>query len=535
VLPFTNRSAEADTAFFVDGVHDDLLTQLAKIGALKVISRTSVMEYRDTTKNLRQIGEELGVSTIMEGAVQRVGDRVRINAQLIDAETDEHLWAETFDRELSAQSVFELQSDIARAIANALQATLSPMEEERLGRALTNNLDALAAYQRARQLDDEVAFTGTDIATLEARRAVELDPQFTAAWALLARILLASWWSGNEDPRLREEAWQAIEAGRAIDPASLELRIAEGYYNYWGHRRYEQALEILEPALEIAPNDAELHEVLAYVNRRAGRFDQAVAYLLKAHELSPRSFSILYSVSETYALLRQQERSEFYLRKLEALAPTAPRTYQLRAKIALEFFGDFHEAAAQIGAAAHDIPWLMARYLDALMLSGQIEKALEIINGWGTDEKQVGRIFMLLPEVVRGKALFLSGRKTDAIATLKKAIARIDSALAEQPNHFGYLMARCQVLGYLGRSETVGQACQIAFDHFYDDAMDRNLVRTEIAAALAVGGDPEAALTFLEQVLSEQAGPTLIRMRASPVFVSLHDNPRWQALKEFKP
>jgi TolB-like protein len=154
VLPFTTRSTNEEDRFFSDGMHDDLLTQLAKISSLKVISRTSVMEYRETTKNVRQIGDELGVAAILEGAVQRAGQQVRINMQLIDTQTDEHLWAETYDRALSVDNLFAIQSEIAQAITDALQATLSPAERNQLERKLTNNLEALEAYRRARILVD---------------------------------------------------------------------------------------------------------------------------------------------------------------------------------------------------------------------------------------------------------------------------------------------------------------------------------------------------------------------------------------------
>jgi TolB-like protein len=214
VLPFTDRSSEPDPNRFVDGIHDDLLTQLAKIAAIKVISRTSVMEYRDTTKNLRQIGEELGVATIMEGAVQRIGNRMRINAQLIDASSDEHLWAESYDRELTAANVFDIQTEIARAIAAALEATLSPSEEKQLERRGTDNLEALAAYQRARRLYDRFAFSQNQSAVeAELEHVLALDPNFVSAWAYLARSRLARWWAGSEDPADLEGAWEAIEKG----------------------------------------------------------------------------------------------------------------------------------------------------------------------------------------------------------------------------------------------------------------------------------------------------------------------------------
>ena len=231
VLPFSTRSKVEDDQFFSDGMHDDLLTQLAKIGELKVISRTSVMEYRDTTKNLREIAAELGVTNILEGAIQRSGNQVRINVQLIDAQTDEHLWAEIYDRELTAENLFAIQTEIAKAIAAALHATLSPEEQQRIEQtALTQNLEALQAYRRGRLLVEDGDDESLKRAQQETELALQLDPSFAAAWALLARVHMGMVWSGDRSDTRLTAARQAIEKGRAISPDLPELNIADGYY-----------------------------------------------------------------------------------------------------------------------------------------------------------------------------------------------------------------------------------------------------------------------------------------------------------------
>ena len=255
-------------------MHDDLLTQLAKIGSLKVISRTSVMEYRETTKKIPQIAAELGVATVLEGGVQRAGQRVRINVQLIDAATDEHLWAENFDRELTAENVFEIQSEIAQSIAGALQATLSPEEKAQIGRILTRDLDALAAYTRARNLEQQTTSGDLERAEQEIEFALERDPQFAAAWALRARINTLKYWFNVPDPAYVEAAWQAIQKGREIQPDLVELDIAEGYYYYHGKYDYDSALTLLERAIQAWPNNAEVHQLMGWITRRAGNWDR---------------------------------------------------------------------------------------------------------------------------------------------------------------------------------------------------------------------------------------------------------------------
>ena len=326
VLPFSTRSKVEDDQFFSDGMHDDLLTQLAKIGELKVISRTSVMEYRDTTKNLREIAAELGVTNILEGAIQRSGNQVRINVQLIDAQTDEHLWAEIYDRELTAENLFAIQTEIAKAIAAALHATLSPEEQQRIEQtALTQNLEALQAYRRGRLLVEDGDDESLKRAQQETELALQLDPSFAAAWALLARVHMGMVWNGDRSDARLAAAWQAIEKGRAISPDLPELGIAEGYYYYWGSRDYANAIRVLEPVLLDYPNNAEVLKVLAFVNRRQGRFDETLQQLLRAFELEPRSIQAATSLSETYQLLRDYKRAQEFLDIAEAINPLSTR------------------------------------------------------------------------------------------------------------------------------------------------------------------------------------------------------------------
>jgi len=284
VLPFAFRSSNQEDQFFAEGMHDDLLTQLAKIGSLKVISRTSVLEYKDTIKKIPEIAEELGVSTIVEGGVQRSGSRIRFNAQLIDAKTDEHLWAETYNRELTAENLFDIQAEIARAIAQALQATLSPEEEASINTALTNNLKAWEAYQRAGRLRLTQAIASMKMGITEVDHALELDPEFAAAWSLKAILLLQQYWFYDTDPATRDAAWDAIQSGRAIEPTLPELDIAEGYYHYWGYRDYEKALPFMQRASAALPNSARAHLGRAYILRRMGDWEGALAAMRRAAE-----------------------------------------------------------------------------------------------------------------------------------------------------------------------------------------------------------------------------------------------------------
>ncbi|HSM68517.1 MAG TPA: hypothetical protein VK830_02295 [Xanthomonadales bacterium] len=230
VLPFANRSADANDIYFTDGIHDDLLTQLSKIDAFSVISRTSVMEYRDTTKNLKDIARELDVTNIMEGAVQRAGNRVRINVQLIDAGSDEHLWAEIYDRELTTENLFDIQSEIAQNIAQALRATLTDSEKTALSKPPTDNLEAYDLYLQARQFTLGETRIGYQTALELFRAAIDLDPEFTLAWIGLGRAHITNYWQYGGDPADREKARVAIDRAKELDPTVPELYMAEGLY-----------------------------------------------------------------------------------------------------------------------------------------------------------------------------------------------------------------------------------------------------------------------------------------------------------------
>ena len=272
VLPFTNRSPNPDDIYFTDGVHDDLLTQLAKIDTFSVISRTSVMEYRDTPKNLKEIASELGVANVMEGAVQRAGNRVRINVQLIDAGTDEHLWAEVYDRELTTENLFDIQSEIAKAIAAALHATLTDSELAVIADVPTKNVAAYELYLQALRLsygEDKIALD----ASLELyEETLRLDPEFKLAWIGLAEAHLENYFMYGGKSTDRQSARDAIDQARALDPDFPELYVAEGGYWYWGHLDYDQAIANLKKAIDQMPGNAAAHMTLGWALRRNGQW-----------------------------------------------------------------------------------------------------------------------------------------------------------------------------------------------------------------------------------------------------------------------
>jgi TolB-like protein len=324
VLPLQTLSTEEEGRFLASGLHDDLLTRLARLDAFRVISRTSVMEYADTTKNLRQIGAELGAGYILEGGLQAIGGRVRINAQLIDAATDEHLWAQTFDRELTTANLFNVQSDIATAIAEAAHAVLSPRDAEVLDTVPTQNLEAYRAYLKGLDTAGDLSKPGMT-ATLDSfREAVALDPEFADAWALLSKAYLRLFWEeGGEkdsDPdfALRDTGLDALERAQGLDPAGLQTLMAEAYYHYYGFRDYSKALIALGRAEAIAPNDTRVISLRGFLLRRLGRMDEAANALLRALLTAPIDRPLLRETTTTLGLAgRCREASNMASRALE--------------------------------------------------------------------------------------------------------------------------------------------------------------------------------------------------------------------------
>jgi TolB-like protein len=300
-----------DSDFFASGVHDDLLTQLAQLQSIRVISRTSVLQYRDTVRNIREIGKALGADAILEGGVQSAGERNRINAQLIDARTDEHLWAQTFDRELSPANIFEVQTEIARAITSALHATLTTQESAQLAVMPTENMAAYRAYHRAMDIRD--ATEGFDY--LDFRQALEeavaLDPSFTRAWAELVGILSLESFS-REVPESLKQAEQALEQIRKVAPESADYLIAQAFYTYYILKDYELAHQQMEAALAMRPSDARIVEAKSWIERRMGDIDGRIESMRLAGTLDPRNPRWFRNVIfDWQSVLRLREHRDF--------------------------------------------------------------------------------------------------------------------------------------------------------------------------------------------------------------------------------
>src|SRR6266496_4467069 len=323
VLPFENRSRDPDNACFADGIQDEILTRLSKIADLKVISRISTQHYKSAPENLPDIAKQLGVAHILEGRVQKSGDAVRVNVQLIKAANDSHLWADTFDRKLT--DIFSVESEVARAIADQLRANLTGREEQVIAAKPTDNVEAYDAYLRGLAYNLKTGTTPANSlgAQKYLREAVRLDPKFALAWALLSYTESRGYITLTLQPTvaLREEARQAAETALTLQPNLGEAVLAKGYYHYACLKDYDTAVRYFEQARPLLPNSSKIPESLAYVTRRQGQWDRSESYFNEVERLDPRNVGVLTQHALSYMALRRFPEA---LRKLDQVLNITP-------------------------------------------------------------------------------------------------------------------------------------------------------------------------------------------------------------------
>ena len=357
VLPFENRSEDKANAYFADGIQDEILTRLSKIADLKVISRTSTQQYQSKPANLREIAKQLGVATILEGSVQKAADQVRVNVQLINAQTDSHLWADTYDRKMT--DIFGVESEIAKAIAESLQAKLTGREQQALAVKPTSNPEAYDAYLRGLAIQTRIANLSPDslqkaIGFFE--RAVQLDPNFAPAWAQLSRAH-AFFYSGLDDPTAarRDAAKGALEHAQKLQPNSPETLLALGYYQYRVLRDYGVAKTTFERVSKMLPNNSDVSIALALITQREGNWDESVAYIERGLALDPDNAQLLSQAASTYAMLRQFPTAlKLYDRALDLL-PNDPDFMARKARM-YQAEGNLQEAAKLLVAVNAQTP-----------------------------------------------------------------------------------------------------------------------------------------------------------------------------------
>jgi TolB-like protein/DNA-binding winged helix-turn-helix (wHTH) protein/Tfp pilus assembly protein PilF len=536
VLPFTNMSEDKDTAYFADGVHEDLVTQLALLGELKVVSRTSVEEYRKTTKSARQIATELGVASLVEGSVRRSGNRVRVTAQLIDARSDKHLWGNNYDREL--KDIFAIQSELATAIARALKVSLSPNDEARLARGSTGNLAAYELLLRQKELMIR-AMTTDWVDALEERialltRAVELDPKFALAWARLGgEHARAHWVFLDRSANRLSLAEKAIERALALAPDDIAVRSEVGIVYYYGYRDYSRAAQYFEDLLRIAPNHVDTLVPLAYIRRRQGRWPEVNALLEKALAIDPRNVSALVALGGYLALYRHWDEALSLQRKLVELQPG-----NLGARCELKMI----EWQKSGSFAAYDA-WRAALPAGAELASLQIWIMDGARAASRRDFDAVLRLLDAAPReldldpleplnATRAVVLLAKGERSRAFEVARSSLREASSGMRRQPDNlkwWGLSLINRAVLGERKAVLDEYRRLRARPEIGTDAAVTQSIVALE-PELYALLGDREKALQMMVELVRQPGYSWVNIWRATASFASLWDDPRFLAI-----
>ena len=544
VLPFDNLSEEKENAYFTDGVQGEILTDLAKVADLKVISRTSVMQYRSgAERNVREIGEQLNVANVVEGNVQRSGNRVRVNAVLVDARTDQQLWAQTFDRDLA--DVFAIQSEIAQAIADQLQAKLTSREKQVIAAKPTNNVKAYDAYLRGLAYASKTDNTAANAIAAQKylRDAVHLDPKFALAWALLSYVDARGYLTETLQPTvaLREEARQAAETAATLQPNLGEAVWAKGYYHYSCLKDYDAAERFFDEARQFLPNSSKIPEALAYVARRRGQWDRSEAYFDEAERLDPRNVYLITQRAISYISLRRFHEA---LQKLDLVLNMTP--------------GDLDTLAtkAAIAQAEGDLPRASA-LLAPLRPSAANTQALEAQVYQAILERRPAQMIPRLKEIlakpdpalgyINGRLRFwlgwaqeVGGDRAAAEATWRQTRTELEPLLNEQPENYSLIEILALTNAGLGDKATALALSERAMAtlRIEKDAIIGAVPIAILARVTARIGEPDRATAALQTLLSIPcAGPlpenvplTPALLRLDPMFDLLRGDPRFEAL-----
>ncbi len=538
VLPFENLSRDPDNAFFADGVQDEILTNLARIADLKVISRTSVMPYKsNATRNLRAIGKALGVAHLLEGSVQRAGGKVRVNAQLIDARTDMHLWAQSYDRDLA--DVFAIQSEIAKTIADQLQAKISPSEKAAIEKPPTKDPIAYDLYLRAQLLyaDTTDSIQAKQKLPKAARlldKAVAHDPHFLLAWCLLSKVHSQSHFLGYDHTAARLElANVAAQEALRLQPDAGEAHLAQADYYYHGFRDYERARTELAIAQRTLPNNAQVFEYTGYIDRREGHWEEATRNLERALELDPRNFVTVQQLAIAYQQQRRYaDEARTYDRALTIVLGD-PATRILRAQVALDERADIKPYQTMLATLMAEDPSVAPDVDDPLyaLCERTATAAARALTNYPRD----GSVYNAVnyPHAYwEGVVARWQGDSAKAQAAFNVARSEVAKTVEKQPDFPAGLSLLGMIDAGLGRKEeALGEgrrACELL--PISKDAFDGPAFAVNLAQIYAWTGEKDLAI---EQIAAVERVPNFLSygfLKLQPQWDSLRGDPRFEEI-----
>jgi len=537
VLPFANLSDDKENTYFADGIQDDVLTNLSKIGDLKVISRTSVLQYRGKPANVREIGKILGVSNVLEGSVRRSGNKVRVNVQLIDANSDKHIWANDYDRDV--RDVFAIQSDLAQKIAEALQAKLSPGEKSRVETKPTENGEAYLAFVQAHDLS--CTFNGFEKLKQGEQlfeRALDLDPNFALALARYSQ--LESWIVHTFDPTpaRREKALALAERALRLQPDLPEAHLARGISYYYGDNNYDAALREFDVAQRGLPNESEIYLYIGSIQRRQGKWAESTASMEKAVNLNPKDGWSLLNLTHNYAMLRDYDNANKTIDRALVLNPAGFEPLEVKSKLAIAEKGDFSVAEKAFEAVESQpmteeqkVQTASAR-ANVFLLERKYSEGLQVAAGL-PDDRLAG-----VPGGSCGKYYLIGfARKSlrdedGARAAFLKAKDAAEEQLRRSPDAADMHIQLAKVLAYLGENNAALAEAQRATELQPEskDAFSGPDITAGVAEVHAILGNNGRTIEILDGLLNRPSSITVEFLKVNPIWDPVRNDPNFQAL-----
>jgi len=543
VLPFENLSNDPNNAYFAEGIQEEILTRLAKIAGLKVISRTSTQRYHSKPPNLAEVAKELGVASIVEGSVQKAADQVRVNVQLINAQTDSHLWADTYDRKIT--DIFGVESEIAKQVAASLQTNLSGPEEQALAVKPTSNPDAYDAYLRgltfaARSASSSTSYSPALLwkAISFYERAVQLDPNFAIAWARLSRADASLYFNRVDTATVArgEAAKLALDNAQKVEPNSAETLLALGYYQYWVLLDYGTAKTTFERVSKMLPSNSDVLIALGRVSRREGHWDQSIAYSDQALALDPRNVELLMDAALTYAQLRQFPAAlKLYDRALD-ITPDDPDVMATKASI-YQSQGSLQEAARLLLGINWQTPSRSSFAIKIFQL--QLERNYsEAVRSLQTRQAQFhfdSEYDKASNQVDLALTQRLAGDTASAKVTAEQACDTLEQ-LRKHPDEGTLAAPLSQAYAAMGEKnlalETVQRAVTLL--PVAKDAASGPRYEYYLAQVQTILGENSRAISTLSQLLRTPAPITPALLRLDPTWDPLRGDPAFQKLCEEK-